>query len=119
MSTQVTERVPLTLEEATDFFSELYHGEHHIPGLKVHEWGDGWCVKHDRGGLSTFDYNELTRLVLMGHDKCYRVDIYPLSPRHLRIAIWKRYGREGGFSSRHPTIEQAIESYNERKATHE
>lgn len=115
MSDNIPERQHLTIEEATEFFAELYYGEHHIPGYKVHEWGDGFCVKHDRGGLSTFDYNELTRLVLMAHDKCYRVDISPLAPRYLRIAIWKRFGREGGFSSRHPTIEQAIESYNKKK----
>lgn len=104
----------LTKEEATAFFSELYYGEHHIPKHQVHEFGYGWMVKHDRGDLATFDYNELTRLVLMAHDKCIRVSISPLSKSTLQIAIWKRQ-REGSMSERHPTLEQAIEKFRESK----
>ena len=99
----------LTLEEATEFFSEFYSGEHHIPG-KVKEFGYGWQVNHDRGDLATYDYNQLTRLVFMAHEKCIRVSIMASSPRHIKIAIWKRQ-REGGMSERHPTLEQAINSW--------
>jgi len=102
----------LTIETATDFFSEFYYGRHHIPGDKVHEWGYGFRVKHDRGGLSTFDFNELTRLVLMAHRDCIRVSVSPLSFRFLSIEIWQRQGTEGNIYERHPTIEQAIESFN-------
>ena len=98
----------MTKEEATDFFSEFYYGEHHIPKHQVHEFGHGWMVKHDRGDLATFDYNDLTRLVIMAHDKCYRASISPLSKSTLQIAILKRE-REGSMSERHPTLEQAIE----------
>jgi hypothetical protein len=100
----------LTNEEAIEFFSEFYRGQHHIPG-KVKEFGYGWMVNHDRGDLATYDYNQLTRLVLMAHHYCYRVEIQPSSPRHLKIAIWKRK-REGGMAARHPTIETAIEDFN-------
>lgn len=99
----------LTLQEAIDFFSEFYQGEHHIPG-KVKEFGGGWVVNHDRGDLATYDYNQLTKLVFMAHEKCIRVSVMPCSPRHLKIAIWKRQ-REGGMSERHPTLQQAIESF--------
>lgn len=98
----------MTKEEATKFFSEFYYGEHHIPKHQVHEFGHGWMVKHDRGDLATFDYNELTRLVIMAHDYCYRASISPLSKSTVQIAIWKRE-REGSMSERHPTLEQAIE----------
>lgn len=108
-TTPLQGKVALTLEDATNFFSEFYQGEHHIPG-KVKPFGDGWVVNHDRGGMSTYDFNQLTKLVLMAHDKCIRVEIIPCSPRHLKIAIWQRQ-REGSMSQRHPTIETAIENF--------
>lgn len=111
---QVTENRNLTKEEATAFFSELYYGEHHIPKHQVLEFGYGWMVKHDRGDLATWDYNELTRLVLMAHDKCIRVSVNPISKTVIGIAIWKRL-REGSMSERHPTLEQAIEKFRESK----
>lgn len=108
--TPETENKHLTKEEATAFFAEFYQGEHHIPKHQVFEYGHGWMVKHDRGDLATYDYNELTKLVLMAHDKCIRVGVSPLSKQVLQISIWKRQ-RDGGMCQRHPTLEQAIESF--------
>ncbi len=113
MSTEVVQEIPhLTLEQATAFFSEFYGGEHHIPG-KIKQWGYGWSVNHDRGGLSTYDYDQLTRLVL-AHDKLIRVEVSPSSPRHLKIAIWQRE-KEGSMSRRHPNLQTAIERFNQNK----
>jgi hypothetical protein len=106
----VTESKHLTKEEATAFFSEFYQGDHHIPKGGVKEFGYGWAVVHNRGDLATYDYNELTKLVIMGHDRCIRVSIMPYQIKSLKIAIWRRQ-REGGMSERHPTLEQAIESF--------
>lgn len=100
----------MTKEEAVEFFSVFYGGEHHFPKGGVKEWGDGFCVVHDQGDLATYDWDKLTRLVLMGHDQCVRVAIYPLAFKTLRIAIWSRV-RDGGLSQRHPTIEEAIERF--------
>jgi len=80
----------LTKEQATEFFSEFYKGEHRIPNHEVKKFGHGFCVHHDRGDLSTFDFNELTRLVLMAHDKCIRVSIEAIRNGIMRIAIWQR-----------------------------
>jgi len=105
----------MTKQEATYFFSELYGGEHHIPKHKVFECGNGWAVKHDRGDLATYDYNDLTRLVLLAHDMCYRASISPINFNTVEIAIWPRK-REGGMSERHPTIEQAIERFRANRS---
>jgi acyl-CoA-binding protein len=102
----------LTKEEATSFFAEFYHGEHHIPRGGVKDFGYGWVIKHDRGDLATYDYDQLTRLVLMAHDKCIRVSIMPYNFNSVKIAIWKRK-REGGMSERHPAIEHVLETYNQ------
>ena len=102
-----SERKYLTLEEATDFFAELYFGEHHIPS-KVKKWGSGFLVE-DFAGMATFDFSGLSRFVVMCHDKCIRGEIKPSSPRSMKVCIWKRQGREGGMSDRHPTIETTID----------
>lgn len=100
----------LPKEDAMKFFSDYYYGEHHIPNYKLYEFGEGWMVKHDRGDLATYDFDGLTRLVLMAHEKAYRVSIMPLNFNTIKIAIWKRQ-REGGMTQKHPTIEEAIETY--------
>ena len=100
----------LTKEQATAFFSHIYYGEHHIPG-EVKHFGVGFYVTHDRGDMATFDFNQLTRLVLLAHDKCIRVSVEGMAKNKIRIAIWKRQGREGNMSLRHPTIEEAIYNF--------
>lgn len=100
----------ITEQEARDFFAQIYGGHHHIPGLKVFPFGEGFFVKHDRGDLATFDYDTLTSLVLLAHELCFRVSVMPHSVRVMKIAVFKRQ-REGSFSQRHPTIQQAIENF--------
>lgn len=103
----------LTKEEATAFFARHYNGEHHIPGYDVKQFGYGWCIHHDRGEMSTYDFDQLTRLVIAAHDDCIRVGIDAIRNGIIRIAIWKRE-RIGGMSESHPTIEQAIERFRNK-----
>lgn len=92
-------------EEAIAFFSEFYRGEHHFPS-DIKPFGEGWSMSH-MGDLSTYDGDELTRLVLLAHEKCIRVEIDSGGPRRVRISIWKRE-REGAMHTRHPTIDQVL-----------
>ena len=102
----------LTLEEATGFFSEFYNGEHHIPS-QIKEFGFGWCVT-DRGSkFSTFDFDGLTRLVIMAHSYHYRVELSSAGSGKIRIAIHKRLP-EGTISQRHPSLFDLIESIHAR-----
>lgn len=80
----------LTKQQATDFFAEFYDGAHHMPGYEPKEFGNGWVVRHDRGGLASYDFSQLTKLVILAHDRCVRVEIIPATNRILKIAIWKR-----------------------------
>jgi hypothetical protein len=98
----------LSRQEATAFFAELYRGEHHFPS-DLKPYGLGWSMIH-AVSLATFDFDNLTRLVLLAHDRCIRAEVSQGSPNRLRIAIWKRE-REGATYERHPTIEQAIEEF--------
>jgi hypothetical protein len=92
--------------------STTYRGLHHCGKIKKHNEGsefEAWETNHF-GGLATFDFDTLTRLVIAAHDECVRVEISASGPRMVKIYLWPRKGREGGIAERHPTIEQAIES---------
>jgi len=106
--------IEMAKEEAVEFFSILYYGEHHIPAKGhcgahgVKEFGYGsWFVNH-RGDIATYDYDFLTRMVFLAHDKCYRASVQQAGPRTIKIVVFKRSGREGDMAERHPTIEQAL-----------
>jgi hypothetical protein len=109
----------MTKEEAVSFFADFYCGAHHIPARDycgihgIHEFGNGWYVNH-YGDLSTFDFDRLTRLVFMAHDRCIRVEIASSGPRYMKIIIHKRAQREGEIWSRHPTIESALGAWRKR-----
>jgi hypothetical protein len=93
-------------EEAVAFFSDVFGGEHHIPGT-VHPFGQGWSV----AGLllaATYDGDLLTRMVVLAHDRCVRLEIRAYHPQSLQIAIHKRSAREGRMFDRHPTLEAAV-----------
>ena len=97
----------MTKGQAVSFFAELFGGEHHIPnGLKP--YGTGWKVSC-HGDLSTFDFDILTRLVFLAHDRCVRAAVDHSGPRMVSLVIWQRNKRSGCIASRHPTIEQALD----------
>lgn len=102
-------KMEFTKENATKFFAHLFGGEHHIPRGGLKEFGDGWCVNY-MGDLSTFDYNILSKLVIMAHDCAVRVSLRQGGPRAIKICIWQRE-REGSFDRRHPTIEYHVEEF--------
>lgn len=96
----------MTHEKATDFFSILFGGEHHITG-KIKPCGYGWELNDRWKNYASFDSYLLTKLTLMAHKYAVRVEICPSGPGMLKICIWQR-SREGRLSERHPTIEEAI-----------
>lgn len=98
----------MTEEEARDFFCELFKGYHHIPSsLKPTKKGKGWRVNYHE--MSTYDYDLLTRLVILAHKYAYRASVSPLNFKYLEIDIFKRK-RSGMMFERHPTIEEAIKT---------
>ena len=101
-----------TIEEATEFFSEIYHGAHHIPS-DIKPFGSGWSINH-RGDIATHDFDMLTRMVFLAHDMCYRLQVQQGAPGSVKIVVWKRSARAGDISYRHPTLEQAVAKWREK-----
>lgn len=64
--------------------------------------------------LSTFDFDYLTRLVVLAHDACVRLEIVSSRPGTVGLMLHKRSCRSGNMFDRHPTIEEAIGSMRPR-----
>ncbi len=103
----------LTKQEALDFFTDFYCGEHHIPNELRACGGSGWSVV-DTNYMSTTDNDRLTKLVVMAHDRCLRVSIAPFGANRYKITLHKR-SRTGNISESHSTIEDAVTRIREYK----
>ena len=90
-----------------DALAEIFGGEHHLPDVK--EFGTGVCINH-HGSLATFDFDELTRLVIVAHKRAVRLSIASSGPGMIRIIAHKRiHSATAGFSQRHPSLSDLAE----------
>ena len=95
-------------EEAIDFFSKFYGGEHHII-YPVKRCGEGWSTIH-LGELASYDFATLTKLIVLSHQECIRSAVRPAmgKPGFIEITIHPRE-REGSTMERHPDLRTGIE----------
>ena len=94
--------------ECYEMLGDLFLGFHHVTG-RLHEWGTGIKLNTTSvDAFATFDFDRLTRTVVMAHDRMIRVEICPSGPGMLSLVLFKRHTREGPMHQRHPTIEEAI-----------
>lgn len=114
----VRARLRLYNVEASDFGLQVgallaawVDGLHHVPAsqLRKADWAHTrWIELAWYGPLSTFDGDELTRLVVLAHDRCIRVELRPCNGRYVRLGFSPRRAREGSIFERHPTMEAAL-----------
>lgn len=97
----------MTLKEKTErVLAVAYSGLHNVPGkIKHDDLLIEVCVPAQ---LSTFDFDTLTRLVVLSHDQCVRLSVTNGGPRKVKLMFHDRIAREGQMHERHPTIEEAI-----------
>lgn len=92
------------------------HNVRRFSTLRVAKWNHPETIELGFSGhLATFDGNQLTQLVVRGHDACVRVMIAPLSARAVRLTFSRR-DRAGAKHERHPMLEEAIRDI--RRATY-
>lgn len=79
------------------------------------DWNFGNGVRftiRSAGRMATYDTGGLTSLVIGAHERGIRVEIEPCNMQRIAIIMHPRPNRDTGSSwSRHPTIEQAVETY--------
>lgn len=94
--------------ECYEMLADLFMGWHHING-KLHEWGTGIKLNTSQtGSMASFDFDGLTRAIILAHDRMIRFAIVPSGPGMLGLELFKRHSRDGRMHERHPTIEDAI-----------
>lgn len=101
--------------ECLKLLIDFYFGAHHMVTRRVKEFGKGIQYSERPSKLSTFDFDGLTRLVFMAHDRCVRVELAASGPGLVRLVLHKRHSREGRMSERHPTLETAVEMWRGSK----
>ena len=94
--------------ECASFYGQLIGGWHHLMG-SIKPCGTGVLFNTRNSNWATFDFDGLTRAVVLAHDEMIRMEIRPSGPGMLQFVFHKRHTREGRMSKRHPTIEDAIE----------
>jgi len=88
--------------------AHAFRGIHHV--RNIHKESASWWWVSVWDGLSTYDFDQLTRLVLAAHRYCVRVEIGASAPRRIKITLHTRNGRTGFMSHRHPAIYEVTKS---------
>src|ERR1017187_1988032 len=97
------------------FWAEIMRGFHHIQGtFKKH--GKGIAITQAHGNFATWDFNNLTRLVFLAHDRCIRVEIDGGGFGNSKFTLFKRHKRDGQMHERHPMLETAYAAWRKDNA---
>lgn len=99
-------------EDAARLLNDLYAGIYHIqPECSRVDWSDEHHIEIVLYGCwSSFDYDNLTRLVFLAHDYALRVQMDARANGYIRLMFHRRQ-RNGDLYQRHPSLEQAVQSW--------
>lgn len=103
-------------ESVADLLGDVFKGIYHLPDTALNKvkWDNDYCIEFTYyGSLETVDFNLLTILVVLAHDRMIRVSIRGIGPGYMRLQFHQRNARTGSMSERYPTIETHIEQIRE------
>lgn len=104
-----THQLP-SVERLDRVLAYAFRGIHHAGKIKKHS--DDYWETNIFGGISTFDFDHLTRLVLAAHKWAVRVEITSSGPRMVKLHLSART-REGSVYSRHPDIDSVVSEFKQ------
>ena len=101
-----------------DLLGQLFRGIYHLEpsSLKKVDWNNPHqisIVLSKNTTLSTYDFNELTMLVVLCHDRLLRCEIGAKTFGQLELRFHQRKAT-GGITERHPTIEEQTQWCREK-----
>jgi len=103
----ITDASPFEVR-AEEVLARTFRGIHHCGPIYKHK--THW-VTNKYGGMSTYDFDELTRLVFAAHRFCIRVEVKSSGPGMVKIVLTNRVrDKEALTYDKHPTIYEALES---------
>jgi hypothetical protein len=106
-------------KKVADILGHVFDGIHNCPATLFHK-RTNWESNHHielviYGELATWDFNRLTRLVILCHDQCIRLSIEGANIHYLRLFFHTRKrGDDLLICKRHPTIEEQIKEIRSR-----
>lgn len=103
--------MPADLSRAEEVLAYTFRGWHHVESRRVKRESPTQITYTHYGDLATFDWDQLTRLVVAAHSLAVRVEISAASPRYTRIRLSERT-REGDSTQRHPTLADHVATMN-------
>jgi len=95
-------------KNVADLLGDIFKGIYHLSyaSLRKVGWESEHCIEYTLyGELSTVDFNLLTILVVLAHDRMIRVVIRGVGPGYMRLMFHQRTKRTGSVSERYPTLE--------------
>lgn len=96
---------------AEQVLAYTFRGIHHVDQHRIRRESPTQITYTHYGDLSTYDWDQLTRLVVAAHALAVRVEISAASPRYVRLRLSER-SRNGDIATRHPTLAEHIEPMN-------
>lgn len=94
--------------ECYRLWCDFRFGENHVVEMFI-----GWnlgilCIMPGSGwALASYDYNELTRLVVLAHDRGIRVEVRTHGTK-LAVALNKRERNTGSMMTQHPELDAHV-----------
>lgn len=86
--------------------SHAFGGWHRVHNRKPNGTG---VVFNVFSGLSTFDFNELTRLVVAAHVVRVRAEVAQSGPRMLRVYLHPREDKPADWCAHHPSADDLVQ----------
>jgi hypothetical protein len=103
--------------KVADLLDAAWDGIYHLPESLPYRagWDDPYFISVvvPDYALATYDFNTLTRLVVLCHDAALRMEIDSANPRNVRLTFHQRK-RTGGVCEGHPTLEEAAAAIRNR-----
>lgn len=99
-------------ERALRVIDVAYGGQHHVWSLKWNDgrWTSNGCTFLVGEMAATYDFAELTKLVVACHDECVRGEIRNGGPGRLRVILTPRERKSKHPDvCAHPTLESHVE----------
>ncbi len=113
---ELKERNVAARKNVADLLGDMFMGIYHLDykALKRVDWSNDFHIKYIYyGDLATIDFDRLTILVVLAHDRMIRVSIQGVGPQRMKIIFHQREKRKGSMMERCPTIEDHIKEIRE------
>lgn len=101
--------------EVADVLGQVWRGIYHLENqVRKVDWANkSWISVNIYGDLSTYDFSQLTELVILCHDRMLRLEINPCNFTILRLTFHQRKNRSGTMDERMPLMEKHLSDIRE------